>query len=408
MTKCPIIGNPGKKVSYLLPIDGLSTDEEFNNIHSWFARNRGDNPVQFDSIRNVWNVFQYRDVEAILKDHKNYSMVKSYEARTPFRSLLNMDPPDHTKMRRLVSKPFSPRVIEALEPKIKKVSNRLVKEFASFEEVDIMNDYAYPLTITMLTELLGVPAKDKEIFKVWADSTIASPKDDSEEAYKKTTDKITEMLVKVDEYLLGVIAERRKDPQEDLISNLIISEIDGELLSDQEILEFSALLLQAGFGTTARLISNAVRCIIETPGLQQQLRNDPSLLPAAIEEIMRLYSSIYQTIRYAKVDMVIQGQQIKAGEELSLWIASANRDELQYENPDVYNMERGPNHHIAFGKGVHFCLGASLARLEVKIALETLFENTTNVEFRDQVFKPIKSHIANGLEELWICLNKKS
>ncbi|MEH7249463.1 cytochrome P450 [Neobacillus niacini] len=409
MGQCPFTGNISteKKVSYLVPIKELSSDSDFNNIHSWLEEKRKNSSIEYDEDRGVWNVYSYEDVEEVFKDHKRFSVKRTNVVETPFRSILNLDPPDHTKMRRLVSKAFSPKTIQSLSPTIDKVSTQLLEEFVSHNEVDIMNDYAYPLTISMLTSLLGVPFKDKDLFRYWSESLIAVPEEDSEEAYQNAISMSREMMGNIDAYLLNIIKERRQEQQDDLISSLITAEIDGELLSDREIRDFGGLLLQAGFGTTARLISNSVRCIIETPGLQQQLREDPSLISLAIEEILRLYASIYRTTRFALEDVTIQGKEIKAGEELSLWISSANRDADKFENPHQFDMGRGRNNHISFGKGIHLCIGAPLARLEAEIAIKNLLAATEWISFKDEEFKPIKSLIANGLRELRIQIDKK-
>lgn len=404
MSQCPFSQQKeGKKIAYLMPIDGLSTDEDFNNIYNWFKEKRKNSPIEYDERRKLWEFYRFEDIESILMNHKDFSIVRNHAGRTPFRSILNMDPPEHTRMKRLVMKAFTPKVVKDLEPKIQKICEEVSEEVIGKgkKEIDIVNDYAFPITISMLTDLLGVPPKDKDKFRYWSEKLLAVPKDDSEETYQKTVAQSTEMMNNIDEYLLNVIAERRANPQGDLISDLTVAEIDGELLTDQEILDFSGLLLQAGFGTTARLITNAVRCIIETPGLQDQLRADVSLIPKSLEEILRLYSSIYRTARYAKKDMKIGEQEIKAGDELSLWISSANRDEEKFDEPDVFNIEReGRNPHLALGKGIHLCLGASLARLEARLAVETLFSKTKNMKFKNTEFQPIKSLIANGLEKL--------
>lgn len=397
MTACPYSQN---KVTYLIPIKELRTEEDFLNIHTWLADMRKNSPVRFDESRQCWDIFLYEDVDTIFRNSKDFSSVRKFHAPTPLRSILNMDPPEHTKLRKLVSKAFTPRALAKLGPRIEELSNELIQKAISQGSIDVVNEYAYPLTINMLVNLLGVPEKDSELFKTWSADLLASPKDDTDEAYNSSVTHVKETMDKVDAYLLNIISERRKTPEEDLITELTQAEIDGTHLTDEEILDFAGILLQAGFGTTARLISNFVRCMLENPGLLEQLKNDNSLINSSIEEVLRLYSSIYRTTRYAKEEFTLRGQTIKEGDEIQIWVASANRDENVFEDPNSFVIDRKPNQHLAFGKGIHFCLGSSLARLEANTTIAVFVNNLSSIKQLDPQFKPIRSMVANGLEEL--------
>ncbi|PID21783.1 cytochrome P450 [Sporosarcina sp. P3] len=401
MTTCPY---SQKKVTYLIPIKELRTEEDFLNIHTWLADMRKNSPVRFDESRQCWDIFLYEDVDAIFRNSKEFSSVRKFHAPTPLRSILNMDPPEHTKLRKLVSKAFTPRALSKLGPRIEELSNELIQQALPSGKIDVVNEYAYSLTINMLVNLLGVPEKDSELFKTWSADLLASPKDASDEAYNASVSHVKETMDKVDSYLLTIINERRESPQEDLITELTQAEIDGEHLTDEEILDFAGILLQAGFGTTARLITNFVRSMLENPGLFEKLKNDSSLINPAMEEVLRLYPSIYRTTRYAKESFTIRDQTIHEGDEIQLWVASANRDEAIFDQPNTFLIDRKPNQHLAFGKGIHFCLGSSLARLEAKIAIEVFVKNVSSIQLLDTQLKPIRSMVANGLEELNISI----
>lgn len=405
MSTCPF---SQKKVTYLIPIKELTTDEDFLNIHLWLDEMRKHSPVRFDENRQCWDVFLYEDIDTIFRNSKDFSSVRKFHAQTPLRSILNMDPPEHTALRKLVSKAFTPRALENLRPQIMELSNKLIHSALNRGTFDVVNDYAYPITIHMLVHLLGVPEKDSETFKRWASELLAVPKDNTEESYQEALSATDRTLQDVNAYLLNIMEERREHPQADLISELLQAEVDGSHLSDNEILDFAGILLQAGFGTTARLISNFVRCLIETRGLLEQLKNDPSLLDNAIEEVLRLYPSIYRTTRYAKKEFTLQGQTIKEGDEIQLWIAAANRDETIFENPHTFQLDRKPNQHLAFGKGIHFCLGSSLARLEAKTALHVFLESVDSLELLDETLIPVRSLVANGLEQLNIRIHSQN
>ncbi|MDV6377455.1 cytochrome P450 [Sporosarcina sp. GW1-11] len=397
MTGCPY---SQKKVTYLIPIKELRTEEDFLNIHTWLADMRKNSPVRYDESRECWDIFLYEDVDAIFRNSKDFSSVRKFHAPTPLRSILNMDPPEHTKLRKLVSKAFTPRALAKLGPRIEELSNELIQKAISRGSLDVVNEYAYSLTINMLVNLLGVPEKDSELFKTWSADLLASPADDSDEAYNSSVTHVKETMDKVNAYLLNIINERRESPKEDLITELTLAEIDGTHLTDEEILDFAGILLQAGFGTTARLISNFVRCMLENQGLFEKLKNDNSLISSSIEEVLRLYPSIYRTTRYAKETFTLRDQTIKEGDEIQIWVASANRDENVFEDPNSFVIDRKPNQHLAFGKGIHFCLGSSLARLEANIAIEVFVNSLSSIKQLDPQLKPIRSMVANGLEEL--------
>ncbi len=333
-----------------------------------FARLRIEAPVQFDERFGNWNVFRYADVQRVLSDHESFSSDQSAGApanrgNPMMASLIAIDPPRHAHLRALVNKAFTPRAISELAPRIQAIANDLLDSVEGRTEIDVIDDLAYPLPVIVIAELLGIPSEDRAAFKIWSDELVG------------TADVVGNLTAIRDmvAYFDRVIDQRREAPRHDLVSALLVAEVDGERLSPMEILGFCVLLLVAGNETTTNLIGNAMRCFTTEAGLLDRVRSHPALLPVAIEEVLR-YSSPVQMLpnRIARHDTVVGDQLIRAGESLAVWIGSANRDETKFPNADLFVADRSPNQHLAFGWGIHFCLGAPLARLEAQIALSTI------------------------------------
>jgi len=256
--------------------------------------------------------------------------------------------------------------------------------------MEVIRDLAFPLPVTVIAELLGIPVADQRQFKQWSEAIVGI----SEEAYLTAQQ---EMAL----YFLSLIAQRRSVPQDDLITALIEAEVDGEHLPDMELLGFCILLLVAGHETTTNLIGNAILCFDEHPHVMDELRAEPALLPSAIEEVLRYYSPVKSLGRIATVDTVLRGQHIKAGQFVLPIFSSANRDEEQFPNANTFDIRRIPNRHIAFGHGIHFCLGAPLARLEARIALGAVLERFSHIRRDRSVPLQLKeSGVIFGLQSL--------
>jgi cytochrome P450 len=285
------------------------------------------------------------------------------------RSLLMLDPPDHTRLRRLVNKAFTPRVVENLRPRIQAIVDELLDRVEKRKEMDLIRDFAYPLPVIVISEMLGIAAEDHAKFKEWSDALTALV--DPMQAENGMAP-AQEAYVQLSQYLRQVFEERRRAPRQDLISALVSVDEQGDTLTDAELLSLSALILGAGHETTTNLLGNAVVALLRNPGERRRLQDDPALITSAIEEFLRYDSPVQLTDRVATQDCEVAGQSVRKGVLVGLILASANRDPEHFADPDRLDLGRPDNHHVAFGHGVHFCLGAALARTEAQIAISTL------------------------------------
>ncbi len=295
-------------------------------------------------------------------------------------SILSLDPPRHRQLRSLISQAFTPRSIATLTPRITQITHEYLDKVAATGQMDVIQDLSYPLPVIIIAELLGVPTEDRAQFKRWSDAIIDQSEKVSIPAMKE-----------MNGYFRQVLVERRNDPQEDMISRLIAAEVDGEKLTERELLSFCIILLVAGNVTTTNLIGNAILCFDEQPEVMDQLRAEPALLPSAIEEVLRYRSPVQMIVRVAAMDIVIGEKEIKKGQFVVPHLGSANRDEAQFPDPDVFDIRRTPNRHVAFGHGIHFCIGAPLARLETRIALEAMLARFTDIKReQDVLLEPLR------------------
>jgi cytochrome P450 len=277
----------------------------------------------------------------------------------------------------LVGAAFSPKVVAGLAPRIAEITGELVDATGGATEFDLVPTLAYPLPVTVIAELLGLPAADRELFAIWAErlfgGEIADPTDP--ELGKKIDEATADMLA----YLLVHCRDRRAHPREDLISKLATVEADGERLTDTEVVNFSLVLLLAGHITTTALLGNTVLCLNEHPEVLAELRADRSLVPAAIEEVLRYRSSFTQVGRVTMAETELSGQVIPADAIVTPWLLSANRDEREFPDPDRFDIHRAANHHVAFGHGIHFCIGQLLARVEARVAMGVLLDRYAEI-----------------------------
>jgi len=323
---------------------------------AWYRSMRERAPVAHDPHHGGWMVFSYADVQRVLADHERFS------SEVGRMSILNTDPPRHRKLRNLVTQAFTPRAVEALRPRIVQVTNELLDEVADLGEMDLIGDLAVPLPVIVIAELLGIPIKDRDRFKAWSDAIVTVG--DSVLSYRQAEAEMTD-------YFGRLVEERRQEPREDLISALIAARVDGEALDQLDLLAFCILLLIAGNETTTNLLGNAILCLDEQPDAGK-LWSDPALLPSIIEEVLRYRSPVQATVRRTRSPVELGGQRVPARQTLMAFIGSANRDPAQFPDPDRFTVPRTPNRHLTFGQGIHFCLGAPLARLEAVLALDTL------------------------------------
>jgi cytochrome P450 len=358
--------------------------EQITATYDWYRQMRETRPVFFDPEMQVWHLFRYKDVTGVLSDHTTFSSDESsflppeYRNATPISSsLLRMDPPRHRKYRNLVSQAFTPRMVAHMESRIQTITNRLLDQVMARGEIDVIRDLAYPLPVTVIAELLGIPTERLAEFKQWSDALVSEDEGTTEEARQAVMRAVMQATDSMTTYFTQLFEERRRSsaqPQNDLVSALLRAEVDGERLSDEDLIGFCVLLLVAGNETTTNLIGNAILCLDEHPEALQRLRAKRDLVPGALEEVLRYYSPVKLTVRGVTTETTIGDQRIEAGKPLLVWIAAANRDEAEFPDADQFKIEREPNRHLGFGRGIHFCLGAPLARLEARIALGTMLD----------------------------------
>ncbi|MGH3105875.1 MAG: cytochrome P450 family protein [Rubrobacteraceae bacterium] len=360
-----------------------------------YARLRSSAPIYRAALpdgRGVWLITRYEDVLAVLKDHR---FVKDWRgALTPeqlaqvppipevmkplSQNMLDTDPPDHERLRALVSKAFTPRLIERLRPRVQAISDGLLDAVQDRGEMDLIDDYAFPLPITVIAELLGVPAEDRNNFREWSDAAVSG--NASQEYMEEIL--IPHMQAFTD-YLRALFEEKRANPGDDLVSALVRAEEAGDRLSEDELLGMVFLLLVAGHETTVNLIGNGVLALLQHPDQLRKLKEDPSLIKPAVEELLRYDGPVEtSTERFAREDVEIGGQVIPRGEMVLVVLAAADHDPERFSDPDELDITRTDNRHLAFGKGIHHCLGAPLARMEGQIAISTLLRRMPNLRLK--------------------------
>jgi cytochrome P450 len=367
---------------------------------AWFRTMRDTAPVWRDPATGFWNAFRYDEAAAVLQDHHTYSSERP-GASLFEGNILNLDPPRHDQLRGLVSQVFTPRAIARLEPRIRAITHELLDQVERRSEFELIDTLAYPLPVTVIAELLGVPAADRPLFRRWTDQLHQVT--DVDLASQAARDEAMLLLGQFHDYLLDHVRAHRRAPRDDLLSGLVSAELAGQHLSDEEIVGFATILLIAGHVTTTSALANATLCLDEYPAAQQALRASPSALPTAIEEVLRFRSPVARVERVATRAVSLGGQRIAPGEEVHLWLPSANHDERAFPHPDAFVVDRHPNRHLAFATGIHFCLGAPLARLELLCALDTMLHRFSQIRVDpDRPPAAYPSPVFNGVERLWL------
>jgi len=349
-----------------------------------YRRLQQEAPVYHHPIMRAWFLSRYDDVLAVLRDPaSSVQRMESHAFRRMFPvgslppafaewvrcNLLMVDPPEHTRLRGLVGKAFTPRMVERLVPRIGQIADALLDAAEERREIDWVRDVAVPLPVTVIAEMLGVPPADRDRLKRWSDDLAALL--DPISAFDRL-DATIRSAAEFGAYLADAMAERRVSPRDDLLSALVAVEEEGDRLSAVELSSMVGLLLGAGHETTTNLLGNAVVGLLRHPRERKRLREDPSLLESAVEEFLRFDPPVQMTDRIATRDLEIGGTTIRAGEVTVLLLAAANRDPRRFADPDRLDVGRTDNRHLSFGQGAHFCLGAHLARVEARIALGAL------------------------------------
>ncbi|WP_437734430.1 cytochrome P450 [Sorangium sp. So ce1335] len=359
----------------------LFPEETRRDPYPLYDQMRSSAPVLHVAPLDLWMLFDYEGVKRALTDHEAFSSVVTPATGKAPDWLLFSDPPRHTKLRAIVMRAFTARSVAALEPRVRELSRDLLDQHMERGEMDLALDYAGLLPTIVIAEMLGIPLGDRARFLRWSEAIVnlsyaISGGDEAERMMSEHAAAKGEM----EAYLAEVLAARRRAPKDDLLTRLVEAEVDGERLTEDELLGFFQVLLAAGTETTTNLINNAILCFIERPEELARLRASPDLLPSAIEEVLRYRSPVQITFREARRDVEVHGQVIPAGKLVLPVMGSANRDPRQFRDPDRFDIGRDPNPHVAFGQGVHFCLGALLARLEARIALSDLLSRLRDIE----------------------------
>jgi cytochrome P450 len=360
--------------------------EEIPHLFTWFDEMRTNHPVFQDETMpmTIWQVFRYADILTVLSDPSRFSSQAYGLTASIFRdTLIAKDPPDHRKLRALVNQAFTPRAVARLSDRITQITQDLLDQVREQGRMDVVSDFAFPLPAKVIAELLGVPAEDWNIFQRWARIGDTDPRQAGQQAGRTMREELFD-------YFAKLLEERRRSPRDDLISALSLAEVDGERLSQNELLSFCTLLLAAGQETTKNLLTNAIVCLTDHPEALDRLIRGPALVPAAIEEVLRYLPPVWFLFRMTRSEVELAGQHIPANQMVLAWTASANRDPAQFPDPARFDIEREPNRHLAFGHGVHFCVGAPLARLEARIALPMLLNQLKHLQRVEDV--PITVH----------------
>lgn len=367
------------------------------NPYPWYQSMRETAPVHFDPDAQLWQVFRYADVERVITDYQTFS--SAIPIHPELQSILVvLDPPRHDRLRRLVSQAFTPHAIARLAPRISALVEEYLDRVAPLGAMDVVDDLASPLVIVVIAELIGVPIADQEQFRIWAATNAAA-------SSVLDAPLQTDMI----EYLQRLIAQRRCAPQEDLVSALIAAQVDGQHLTEQEIVSFCMVLLLAGGETSMHLISWAVHCLDAYPATLEQVRTNRSLLPALLEETARYRTPFPGGMRRAIRETKVGDQTIREGQLVLALLGSANRDERQFTHPNTFDIQRSPNPHLGFGRGIHYCLGAPLGRLEATIAISALLDRFTELRrVREKPLEPVGNGFVYGLKHLPIAFRPTS
>jgi cytochrome P450 len=362
------------------------------NPYPTYATMRADCPIYCrmaaDGQTAIWFLTGYDEVATLLRDHKRFCKdvnntlspeQRDRQAPTPpllrllSNHMLNLDPPDHTRLRALVNKAFTGQVVTQLEARIQTIADQLLDRVHAKGGMDLIEDFAFPLPMIVIAELLGIPPRDRLRFRNWS-TAFVTPSANLQRSAKKLA-KAGQVMADFTRYMRQVFAERCQEPRNDLISRLLQAEENGDTLSEEELFSMMILLIVAGHETTVNLIGNGMLALLQHPEQRALLQAQPAYLPAAIEEMIRYDGPVERaTMRFATEEVPLGDQIIRRGDAVSLVLAGADRDPAHFPNPDTFDITRENNRHLGFGLGIHYCLGSALARSEGQLAINTLLQ----------------------------------
>jgi cytochrome P450 len=383
-----------------LQYDEILVSHDFiRDPYSLLREMREENPVYWSDAIGGWILTRYDDIISSFKSTAHFSNenrlgkaveylppekranYRAFENHYATKGLLHSDPPDHTRLRSLVIKEFTPSVVEQMRSRIQEVVDNLINAAEEKGQMDIVPEFAAALPVGVIAEILGVPPCDRHLFKKWADDILGFQ--GVNKPSETDLSRAQSGLLEIRPYLVNMINERRKQPRQDLMSKFVALESTGERLSESELINTCVTFFTAGHETTLSLISNTIYTLLTHPDQLQLLRNNPELLYSTIEESLRYESPVSRQTRLMKEDCELGGNQLKKGQMLFQMLNAANRDPAYFTDPDKFDIQRETNRHIAFGQGIHFCVGATLARTEGFIAIGTLIKRLPNLRLVD-------------------------
>lgn len=394
-----------------MSFDPLARDFQ-HNPYPVYDELRATTPIFYWEPWKIWFFTRYEDVNTLLRDRRlgrtmqhilppeqRYvppAAIEPFE-RISQHSMFDKEPPEHTRLRGLVHKVFTPKRVESLRGQIQVICNQLLDEVMDKGEIEVLNDFAVPLPVNVISELLGVPESDRHLLRPWSNNIVAMYELDHTPEQERLA---VQSSIEFADYLRHLAADRRANPQDDLITALVQVEEAGERLTMDELISTCVLLLNAGHEATVNVVGNGLWALLQHPEQMQKLVENPVLIPTGIEELMRFDTPLQLFRRWVLEDMEYGGYSFKQGDELGFMFGAANRDPLRFNAPNSLDVTRQDNPHITFGGGVHYCLGAPLARLELQIAYQTLLNRLPNLRLAGDVPQFKDAYVIRGLHDL--------
>ena len=368
------------------------------NPYPTYERLRRKDPVHRMRLVDAWAITQHEDIDAMLRDSRRFSNGGREYGYVDYTSLLDMDPPDHTRLRSLVVKAFTPRAVAQLAPSIQETCDELLDDVEETTRFDLIETLAFPLPVIVIAEMLGVPPADRERFKTWSQDAALSVEPALNPGQVR---RVQRAFGNLREYLNGLIERYQRDPQDNMISALVAVEEAGDRLTREELLMTLMLLLVAGHETTRNLIGNGMLALLRNPDQLQQLRDHPELMESAIHELLRYDAPVQLDSRVVQEDLEMGGKRIRKGQRVIGLIGAANRDPEAYASPNHLDIGRGDKTHLSFGRGIHYCLGSPLALLEGRIAFATLLRRFSSIRLAAEP-EHLDVVVLRGVRELWL------
>jgi cytochrome P450 len=394
----------------------MLSPEFYANPYPIYHQLRDADPVHWSDAWKGWVLTRYADVTSTLRDFSRFSNVgridlfleqlpeegrgKMGPLKGHFsRAITHLDPPDHTRIRKLLKTVLSTHLVQSMRPRIEALVSELISEVQDAGRMDVIRDFAYPLPAIVLGEMLGIPPEDRDQYKKWSDD-IGVGLVGTGRAALDNVERARQSLFELTDYLRPLVAQRRQHPRNDLISNLIAIEVKGDRLSERELFSTCITLILAGHGTTTNLIGNGILALLRHPDQLEALKNDPSLIEIAVEELLRYDSPLQRIWRMATEDVEIDGKHIRKGQIVLPTMGAANRDPAEFSEPDRLNIRRQDNPHVALGTGIHLCVGGPLARLQGAIAINALLRRLPSLQLETEALEWEANLFHRGLKSL--------